>query len=86
VHPTPRNLHWLALTDNSGVGVVLLPSAGKPAIGRAASNGPGGTTLFASSEVAGPTDFSGSWVADHNIKARKNNLLSGAFTLRAVVP
>jgi len=81
-----RNLHWLTLTDRSGIGLVLLPTSGKSVIGRASSSWPGATTLFASTEVAGPTDFSGSWVSDHNIRARKDTPLSGAFTLRAVVP
>ena len=81
-----RNLHWLTLTDSAGTGLVLLPVADVPLIARADSGTPAGTTLFASREVAGPRDFSGSWVAAHDIKARKGNTLSGAFMLRAVVP
>jgi len=80
-----RMLRWLALTDRSGDGIVLLPVADVPLIARANSSVPGGTTLFASREVAGPRDFSGSWVADHDIRARKDHPLSGAFTLRAIV-
>jgi beta-galactosidase len=80
-----RNLNWLTMTDSAGIGVTLLPAAGVPLIGRTDA-GPGGTTLFASREVAGPRDFSGSWVSAHDFKARKDETMSGAFTLRAVVP
>jgi beta-galactosidase len=80
-----RNLHWLTLTDGSDNGIALLPVAGAPLIGRADSSA-GGTTLFASREVAGPRDFSGSWVSAHEIKARAGQPLSGAFTLRAIAP
>jgi len=81
-----RKLHWLTLTDRAGDGVALLPAAGTPLTARANSSATNGVTLFASREVAGPRDFSGSWVADHDIKARKDEALSGAFTLRAVAP
>jgi hypothetical protein len=79
-----RNLHWLKLADTAGVGLVLLPVADMPLIGRADSSASGGTTLFASREVAGPRDFSGSWVSAHDIRASRNSPLSGAFTLRAI--
>jgi len=81
-----RNLHWLTLTDDDGYGAVLLPSGGLPVIGRANSSSGEGTILFASREVSGPKDFSGSWVSAHDIKARKGKPLSGSFTLRAIVP
>ena len=81
-----RSLHWLTLTDGSGNGVALLPVDGTPLIGRAHSSPEDGTTLFASREVAGPRDFSGSWVSDHDINARKNKPLAGAFILRAIAP
>jgi len=81
-----RNLHWLTLTDSKGAGIALLPSGETPLIGRAAADPSGGTTLFASREVSGPTDFSGSWVSAHDIKARPGAPLSGAFTLRALAP
>jgi hypothetical protein len=81
-----RDLRWLALTDHAGNGVALLPVAGTPLIGRANSSASGGITLFASREVAGPKDFSGSWVSAHDIEARKGKPLAGAFTLRAVAP
>jgi hypothetical protein len=81
-----RNLHWLTLTDRVGMGVALLPVGDIPLIGRADSIASGGTTLFASREVAGPRDFSGSWVSAHDIKATKDKTLSGAFTLRAIAP
>jgi beta-galactosidase/beta-glucuronidase len=80
-----RNLHWLTLTDLSGAGVALLPVSGTPLIGRANST-PDGTILFASREVAGPRDFSGAWVATHDIKPRSGQSLTGAFTLRAIAP
>jgi beta-galactosidase len=80
-----RNLHWLSLTDNVGNGVVLLPVAGTPLTGRANSSGTDDIILFASREVAGPRDFSGSWVSDHNIRAREGKPLSVAFTLRSIV-
>ena len=79
-----RKLQWLTLTDSSGSGVALLPVAGTPLTGRANFSMADGMALFASREVAGPRDFSGSWVADHDIKAHKNKPLSGAFILRAV--
>jgi beta-galactosidase len=81
-----RNLHWLTLTDRAGNGVALLPVAGTPVIGRANFSAGVGTALFASREVAGPKDFSGSWVSAHDIKARQGKPLSGAFTLRAIAP
>jgi len=81
-----RKLQWLALTDEEGKGVALLPVVGTPLTGRANTNATDGTILFASREVAGPRDFSGSWVAGHDIKARKDRPLLGAFSLRAVLP
>ena len=81
-----RQLQWLTLTDRAGAGVALLPVAGTPLTGRANAGAADGTVLFASREVAGPRDFSGSWVADHDIKAGKEKPLSGAFILRALAP
>lgn len=81
-----RKLQWLTLTDRAGVGVALLPVAGTPLTGRAHASAADGTILFASREVAGPRDFSGSWVADHDIKASKDKPLAGAFILRAIAP
>ena len=66
--------------------MALLPVVGTPLTSRANTNATDGTILFASREVAGPRDFSGSWVAGHDIKARKDRPLLGAFTLRAVLP
>ena len=86
-----RGLHWLTLTDGRGAGLALLP-AGTPLVGRAVvvPVGTDGartiTLLFASREVAGPWDFSGSWVSEHDIHAKKGQPLSGAFTLRAIGP
>ena len=77
-----RGLHWLTLGSDAGVGLALMPTD-VPLIGRADA-APGGTTLFASREVAGPHGLSGSWVADHAIHAVKGQSLSGAFTLRAI--
>ena len=77
-----RGLHWMMLTDASGAGLALL-AADTPLIARAAP-GTEGTTLFASREVSGPRGLSGSWVADHNIRAAKGQPLSGGFLLRAV--
>ncbi len=77
-----RGLHWLALTDSAGAGLALLP-AGAPLVGRADS-GLTGNLLLASTEVAGPVDFSGAWVTNHEIHARKGQVLTGAFTLRAI--
>jgi len=76
-----RGLHWMTLTDTSGAGLALLASD-TPLIARA-QPGAQGVTLFASEEVAGPQGLSGSWVADHEIRATPGNPLSGAFTLRA---
>ena len=78
-----RNLRWLTLTDSTGTGLALLPVTGTPLLGRANAS-TAGTILFASREAAGPRDFSGAWVSAHDIKARKDKPLSGAFTLRAV--
>ena len=77
-----RGLHWMTLTAPAGTGLTLLAD-GTPLIARAAP-GAGGTTLFASREVAGPRGLSGSWVADHAIRAAKNKPLAGNFLLRAV--
>jgi len=81
-----RKLQWLALTDNAGQGVALLQVAGTPLTGRGRSRAADGTTLFASREVAGPQDYSGSWVSSHDIRASKSQPLSGAFILRAIAP
>jgi len=64
----------------------LLPVAGTNLISRANASATGDTVLFASTGVSGPRDFSGSWVADQEVKARQGKSLAGAFTLRAVVP
>ena len=77
-----RGLHWMTLSDSSGVGLALLPTD-VPLVGRADTTTTG-TILFASREVAGPHGLSGSWVADHAIRAVNGQSLSGAFTLRAV--
>jgi len=81
-----RNLHWLTLTDGAGQGLALLPVEGTNLISRATATATGDTLLFASTGVSGPRDFSGSWVADQDVKARQGKSLAGAFTLRAVVP
>ncbi len=80
-----RGLHWLTLTDQSGDGVALIQNGDAPLVGRANAS-TGNITLFASSEVAGPHDFSGPWVADHDIQATSKSPLTGSFVLRAVVP
>ena len=77
-----RGLHWMTLTDTAGAGLALL-AADAPLVARA-DRGALGTTLFASREVAGPRGLSGSWVADHAIRAARGKPLSGAFLLRAV--
>jgi beta-galactosidase len=77
-----RGLHWMTLSDSNGAGIALLP-ADVSLVGRADTTATG-TTLFASSEVAGPHGLSGSWVEDHAIHAVKGQSLSGAFILRAV--
>ena len=64
-----RSLHWLTLTDTTGAGLALLPQD-LPLTARA-DPGLTGVTLFASREVAGPQDFSGSWVSEHDIHAAK---------------
>jgi hypothetical protein len=79
-----RNLHWLTLTNAAGTGLVLLPQD-TPLVARADSSLTG-TTLFASRDVSGPRDFSGVWVNEHDINARKGRALAGAFTLRAIAP
>jgi beta-galactosidase len=79
---TKRGLHWLTLTTATGDGLALLP-ADTPLVARCESDVKA-TTLYASEEVAGPRDFSGSWVDEHEIMARKGKSLFGAFTLRAI--
>ncbi len=81
-----RSLHWLTITDSAGTGLALLPTADVPLTGRADTSMDGGVTLFASREVAGPHDFSGGWVNEHDIHADQGKPLSGAFTLHALVP
>ena len=76
-----RGLHWMTLTDTSGAGLALLASD-TPLIARARPDAQG-LVLFASAGVAGPQGLSGSWVADHEIRATPGKPLSGAFTLRA---
>jgi beta-galactosidase len=81
-----RSLHWMTLTDGTGTGVALLPLGETPLVGRANTDpATGAITLFASREVAGPWDFSGSWVSEHDIHAEKGTPLTGAFVLRAIV-
>ncbi|MBV9851355.1 MAG: discoidin domain-containing protein [Armatimonadetes bacterium] len=77
-----RGLHWMTLSDNSGAGLALLPTD-VPLVGRADATVTG-MALFASREVAGPHGLSGSWVADHAIRAVKGQSLFGSFTLRAI--
>lgn len=77
-----RGLHWMTLTDPSGVGLALLPSEG-PLVGRADATAKG-TTLFASSGLAGDYGLTRQWVEDHAIHAKKEKPLSGSFTLRAI--
>ncbi|BCM88924.1 beta-galactosidase [Abditibacteriota bacterium] len=77
-----RSLHWLTLTNATGFGIVLLPQD-QPLLARA-NPGTSSTTLFASREVANRRGLSGSWVDNHNIDAKKDKPLSGAFILRAI--
>ena len=51
-----RGLHWMTLSDSSGVGLALLPTD-VPLVGRADTTATG-TILFASREVAGPHGLS----------------------------
>ena len=81
-----RKLWWLTLTDRAGNGVALLPVTGTPLTARTNSRTGDGTTLFASREVAGPQDFSGGWVSDHDIHGGNIQPLAGAFILWALVP
>ena len=77
-----RGLHWMTLAPPGGAGLELL-AADDPLVARA-DPGTLGTTLFASREVSGPRDFSGSWVSEHDIRAAQGKPLSGGFLLRAV--
>ena len=76
-----RSLHWLTLSDTGGAGLALLPTD-VSLVGRG-DIGTDGITLFASRVVAGPHDFSGSWVNENDIHAVKGKALTGSFTLRA---
>jgi beta-galactosidase len=78
-----RNVHWFTLTDSANNGLVVLPVAGTPLVTRA-NTSPTGTTLFTSTQVAGPWDFSGVWVSDHDIHAGVGKPLGGSFILRAI--
>lgn len=85
---TKRALHWLTLTDETGSGLALL-AAGMPLVAHIEVNEQDRvvfTHLRLSGEVAGPRDFSGSWVSEHDIFAQKGKSLSGAFILRAIGP
>ena len=77
-----RGLHWMTLQDDTGTGLVLLPTEA-PLIGRADA-GATGAVLFASREAVDVHGLSGSWVADHTIRAVRGQSLSGSFTLRAI--
>ena len=79
-----RNLHWMTLTDASGIGLALLQDS-TPLIGRAQS-GKEGITLLASSGLAGPHDFSYEWIKPHDIDATTAKSISGSFILRAIGP
>ena len=101
-HASKRNLQWLTLTDASNTGIALLPISGSSLVGRADGRVPpkptlgpslplfvqlfNHTTLYASTDVAGPRDFSGNWVSNHDIHATAAQPLGGAFTLRALAP
>jgi len=76
-----RMLHWMTLTDRHDTGFALI-AADTPLVARA-NRTAAGTTLFASREVAGPVDFSGVWVNEHDIVAKKGSPITGAFVLRA---
>src|SRR5207244_1096923 len=79
-----RSLHYLTLANAPGTGFARIASDA-PLVGRAMVS-PGGTTLFASREVAaaGPDDLSQSWFHSHDIHAISDKPLSGAFVLRAI--
>jgi beta-galactosidase/beta-glucuronidase len=78
-----RGLHWLTLTDSSGVGLAL-QSIDTPLLGRADTM-PGGTALFASLKEAGPQDFSGSWVDGETVILDPAKPISGDYLLRPVM-
>lgn len=77
-----RSLHWMALTDINGNGVVLQEDPDH-LIGRAIPNGQA-IDLCASREVAPPEYLSTAWVAYHEIIASASKPLSGNFILKAI--
>ena len=80
-----RSLHWMTLSgSDGGAGVALLPTADMPLVGRGDAGTDGAITLLVSQKVAGPYDFSGNWVSDHDIYAVKGKALTGSFILRAI--
>jgi len=79
-----RMVHWLSLTDGSGVGVAVVPLDG-PLVTHGGVSGDT-LSLCADSEVGPPQYLTTPWVADHMIVAKPGTPLSGSFVLEAVGP
>jgi beta-galactosidase/beta-glucuronidase len=75
-----RDLNWLSVTDGS-MALTVRPD-GVPLVGRCRPEG-GAIQLIISREVAGPKDFSGSYVSEHEIHLMKDVSYIGRFILQA---
>jgi beta-galactosidase len=81
---TKRDAEWGTLTDAAGDGVAVLRSTTPLHVRGNAT--PDGVTLFASSMVASPRDFSSGYLDRYRIRWQRGRDKSGAFTLRFVGP
>jgi beta-galactosidase len=79
---TKRDAVWATLTDGAGDGVAVLRTSTPLHVRANATDG--GTTLFASSAVATPRDFSSGYLDRYRIRFEKGQSKAGAFTLRGV--
>jgi beta-galactosidase/beta-glucuronidase len=76
-----RNLHWMALTDKNGAGLVACGD-GAPLIGRGRIADIG-SELLLSTELGISQDFSESAVAQHRTNLMREGQYSGSFILHA---
>ncbi len=81
---TKRDADWGTITDAAGGGVAVLRTA-TPLHVRANATDVG-TTLFASSMVASPRDFSSGYLDRYRIRWQRGRAKDGAFTLRLIGP
>ena len=75
-----RNVHWLALSDAGKYSLVALAS-GSPLHARGKRQADG-TTLFLSSAIGVPSDFSSNATPGYDVRLLPDNPVTGAFRLR----